>query len=118
MPCGIPYMHAPKSAQITVYPLYALADSLDRQPFDTSVLPFEIVDGVTVEDARPFFGANTFQLFREDLGSRNVAELEQIRYAIVHRFHESDDGESHNKSRRLVANLVAALRIIRQTRQT
>ena len=105
---------------ITLYPIYAVADAINGQPFDRSVLPIHIVHGVTIEDVSPMFNEETFGWMRNELGRRQLEELQRVQYAIVHRYHTDDlaeAGNADNKSVTLVRNLAACLRLIRPMRQ-
>jgi hypothetical protein len=105
---------------VTLYPIYALAGGGDEQPFDAGVLPFQIVEGVTVEDVRPMFTNDTFGWVRNELGRRDLEELEEVDYAIVHRYTSdelADGGNSDRDSEKLVRNLNACLRLVRPMRQ-
>ena len=106
---------------ITLYPIYRLEDGvIDRQPFDHSVLPFQIMEGVRIEDVSPMFNNETFGLVQDELGRRDLRELQQVRYAIVHRYHTdelADHGRTDQNSEKLVNNLAACLRLIRPMRQ-
>jgi hypothetical protein len=105
--------------KVTLYPIFALAGRGDDQPFDATVLPFQIVDGIAVEDVRPMFEDDTLAWVRNELGRRDVEELEEVHYAIVHRYavNELDGGNADTDSERLVRNLNACLRLVRPMRQ-
>ena len=104
----------------TLYPIYALADRADGLPFDTRILPFQIVEAVTVEDVTAMFTPDTFAWVRNELGRHDVEELQRVDYAIVHRYESNEMGEGGNddmRSDKLVRNLVACLRLVRPMRQ-
>ena len=106
--------------KITLYPIYALADAIDGQPFNHSVLPFEIMEGITIEAVSPMFNDETFAWVRNELGRRDLADVQGVRYAIVHRYRTDDPIEGGNpdqQSEKLVKNLAACLRLIRPMRQ-
>ncbi len=63
--------------KIALYLIYRLEDA--RQPFDHSVLPFRITQGVPVEDASAMFNADTFAWARNYLGERHLADLQGVR---------------------------------------
>jgi len=105
---------------MTLFPIYALADLIDGQPFDESVLPFEIMPNVAVEDVRPLFDENTFTWVGTHLGRREVEDIRSVHHAIVHRYkvgEEAEGGTTDMESEKLVRNLVACLRLIRPMRQ-
>jgi hypothetical protein len=106
--------------KVTLYPIFALADAIDGQPFDQRVLPFEVIAGVTVEDVRPLLTPETFRWVRNELARRDLEVLQQIHYAIVHRYvvdAEADGSPTDVLSAKLVRKLVACLRLIRPMRQ-
>jgi hypothetical protein len=106
--------------KLTLYPIFAVADTIDGQPFDKSALPFHITAGVAIEDARPLFTADTFQWVQRALGRHDLEDLQRIEYAIVHRYSTNNVGEgsaADTRSDRLVRNIVACLRLIRPMRQ-
>jgi hypothetical protein len=105
--------------KITLYPVFAVADEIDGQPFDQRVLPFVVVDGVTIEDVRPLFTEETFKWVKNELGRHDLEDLQQIEHAIVHRYveNEADGSPADIESAKLVRNLVACLRLIRPMRQ-
>jgi len=103
----------------TLYPIYALADMIDERPFDTSVFSFQVSEGVTVEDVTPMFNPDTFAWVRNELGRRDVEDLQRVDYAIAHRYAANDAGDGGNadvESEKLVRNLAACLRLIRPMR--
>ncbi len=106
--------------RITLYPIYALASAIDGQPFDRSVLPMQIVEGVRIEGVLPLFNEETFAWVTNELGRRDLADVQGVRYAIVHRYNTDDPIEGGNpdqQSEKLVRNLAACLRLIRPMRQ-
>jgi hypothetical protein len=107
-------------SKITLYPIYALADAVDGQPFNEQVLPFVVVAGITVEDVRPLFTEETFKWVRNELGRHDLEDLQEIHHAIVHRYvvdNEADGSPADVESEKLVRNMVACLRLIRPMRQ-
>ena len=87
----------------TLYSIYALADMIDERPFDTSVFPFQVSEGVTVEDVTPMFNPDTFAWVRNELGRRDVEDLQRVDYAIAHRYAANDAGDGGNALRALTA---------------
>ena len=84
------------------------------------MFPFQLVESVTVEDVRPMFTDDTFGWVRNELGRRDVEDLEEVDYAIVHRYTTdelADGGNSDIESEKLVRNLNACLRLVRPMRQ-
>ncbi len=106
--------------KITLYPIYALADAIDGQPFDCSVLPIQIVEGVRIEHVSAILNDETFAWVGNALGRRDLENARAVRYAIVHRYHTDDEAEGgalDDQSEALVRNLAACLRLIRPMRQ-
>jgi hypothetical protein len=106
--------------KISLYPLHALADALDSEPFDTSVLPFEVVRGVTVEQTATLFNENTFRWVANEMGRHDLNDLQSVRYALVHRYEVANPAVAEHAdvdSERLVRNVAVCLRVIRPMRQ-
>ena len=110
----------------TLYPIYRLADEVDGEPFDLARLPFDITEGVRIEAVRERFRPGTFNPHKERLGTLVVEEMEQVRFALVHRYQPEpiivdneiigeQDVSQHSKN--LVKMLAACLRLIRPMRQ-
>jgi hypothetical protein len=53
--------------KITLYLIFAVADEIGGQPFDQRVLPYAVVEGVTIEDVRPLFTEATFNWVKNEL---------------------------------------------------
>jgi hypothetical protein len=107
-------------SKVTLYSIYAVADEIDGQPFDKRALPFQIREGVALENVRPFFTPDTFKWVRNELGRHDVEDLERIEYAIVHRYYADVAGDGSVpdvESEVLVRSLVACLRLVRPMRQ-
>lgn len=105
----------------TLFPIYALADIIDPEPFDMRVLPFQVIEDVTVEDVTPMFNNDTFNWVQNELGKRDLKELKGVKYAIVHRYTSekvANGGVDDMESERKIRNLTACLRLIRPMRQT
>ena len=54
-----------------LYPIVGVNRDLLEDPFDTSVLPVQIVPGVTIEDARKLFPEDSFKLWWDNWRSGN-----------------------------------------------
>jgi hypothetical protein len=93
--------------KLTLYPIYRLADNSDDTPFNTSLLPFKLLDDLAVEEVIALFDDNTFFWAKDELGRRDVEALKGVRY----------EGPDDNGSERLVRTVAAATRLIRPTRQ-
>jgi hypothetical protein len=90
-------------------------------------VPFEIGEGAFVEDVSGQFRADEFEIYNEQIGIRRIQPLKRIKYALVHRFpsygRDIETGkllletELTFKSRKLVYELAACLRLIRPVSQ-
>jgi hypothetical protein len=107
--------------RISLYPIYGLANEADDQAFDLRLLPFGIIDDITIENVTPLFGADTWSWIAAHLGKHDNDELRQIRHAMVHRYitqHQYQANDEHRQSSSQKLSLLAALlRIIRPMRQ-
>src|SRR5690242_4360530 len=111
--------------RFTLYPIHWVANlHLDPEPFDPDRLPFEVVEGVRIEEVHFVDGA--FELHRRHLGNELIDVMERVRYALVHRFSPDPvvengevigDAEHSERSERLVREVAACLRLIRPMRQ-
>jgi hypothetical protein len=113
----------------TLYDLYSLAGGgaeLERFSRD---LPFDIAEGVRIENVSELLEDDTFNIVRERMGSDDVETLRHVTHALVHRYTpqairdpESNEviGEARQSraSEELVRTLAACLRLIRPTRQS
>jgi hypothetical protein len=56
--------------KFTLYPIRWLADkdTADDEHFDKTLLPFDVAEGVRVEDVFERFRKGAFDIFRKDLG--------------------------------------------------
>ncbi|MBZ5681454.1 MAG: hypothetical protein LAO24_15245 [Acidobacteriia bacterium] len=108
----------------TLYEIYQLAGGADDEQFDTTRLPFEIIQGVRIEEVSSFLKADTFTFVEPRMGSDAARDLQQVQIALVHRY-QSESGiymnqeeEQIRTSAQLVYNLAACLRLIRPMRQS
>jgi len=100
-----------------------LAYGADDGDFDLSLLPFKIVEGVHVEDVSSSIRKGDFDIYKPRIGEDRVHELENMKYAIIHRYPQHgqdrdtsqylDDATQTERSRGLVREVAACLRIIR-----
>src|SRR6267154_508696 len=107
----------------TLYPIYSLAGEIDDERFDLGLLPFNVTEGVYIEAVK--FHPGTFIPHRVRLGTFVVEKMEQVRFALVHRYQpkpiiidnkvigEQDRSEGSNN---LLKMLAACLRLIRPMR--
>jgi hypothetical protein len=106
--------------KVSLYPIYALARAGEERPFDLTVLPFRIMQGVTVENISAMLAPDTFAWLQGEIGRHDLADVENVRYAIVHRYETEDRAEGSNadiQSEQLLRNIAVCLRIIRPMRQ-
>lgn len=93
--------------------------------FDDSILPFEIVDGVFLEDVSQNIRGDEFDYCKRALGTEVTEHLEGVKYAIVHRYPNIAEDPKTGKlifepdltkrSETLVQQVIACLRLIRPT---
>jgi hypothetical protein len=111
------------ATNVSLYPIYRLADATDDEPFDFSVLPLKVAPDVTIETVSPMFGPETWTWVQHDLSRRDIDYLKSVRHAIVHRYQVSDvaflgdGGTADRDSAQLLYNLAALMRLIRPMRQ-
>ena len=111
--------------KFNLYPiLWVAKPHLDPEPFDPSLLPFDLADGVRIERVK--FREDAFELHRRDLGDRLVEAVEGVRYALVHRYNPDmvvaneqviDEVQHDYRSKQLLQNIAACLRLVRPMRQ-
>jgi hypothetical protein len=110
----------------SLYVLYNLGrPQLDDEPFDLTCLPFDIADGVRIEDVSGFLRADAFDCVTPYMGTLAVKELRRTRYALVHRYErqpiiangEVGEQQRNEASEILVKNIAACLRLIRPMRE-
>lgn len=74
-------------------PLHSLGFGFTQDPFDLTRLPFQIADGLSIEDVRPRLPQDAFELWRNMLGESRSEMLGRVRYAIIHRFDPATDAD-------------------------
>jgi hypothetical protein len=113
--------------RFSLYPIGSVARGrpigVEDESFDLGLLPFETVKDVHIEDVSPLIRKGDFDVHRPGIGEYRIQELEGIKYAIIHRHpqHGPDsetgeylvDGAQKERSRKLVREIAACLRIIR-----
>jgi hypothetical protein len=115
--------------KFSLYAIYSLAKSQweEEEQFNISRLPFDIAEGVRIEDVSRFIRDGTFKLMEKRKGSDEVEALQRTRYALVHRFDAEmtiKNGEVIStedyiqRSEQLVRKVAACLRLIRPMRQS
>jgi hypothetical protein len=111
----------------TLYAIYGVASQSGEEQFDLIRLPFDIAEGVRIEDVSAFIRDGTFKFVEKRMGSDDVEQLQNTHYALVHRFDGRatfKDGDlvqehEHNaRSEQLIRKVAACLRLIRPMRQS
>lgn len=110
----------------TLYAIYGVADQWGEEKFDTSLLPFDVAEGVRIEDVSAFIRDGTFKFVETRMGSDDAKELQNTHYALVHRFDATttfkngdivQEDEHNGRSEQLIRKIAACLRLIRPMRQ-
>ncbi len=106
--------------KMTLYPIH----SGGRHDWDKGALAdrtYEIMQGVTIENISSLIDPTTFSLWKSEcLLSRNQSrDLENMQYAIVHRYSTSHSGieKCDKESQNLVGKLSACLLLVRPMRR-
>ncbi|MFZ0770361.1 MAG: hypothetical protein WCA49_04195 [Candidatus Sulfotelmatobacter sp.] len=121
-------MRAHKMPQnFSLYAIHRVAGGADDEQF-TIALPFDITDGVRIEDISSSLRKGTFDFIKGRMGSDLAAKLESVQYALVHRYEPKPfldeegnwKGEEifNQESAKLVYNIAACMRLIRPMRQS
>jgi hypothetical protein len=105
----------------------ALRGGSDDDDFDTSIVPFGIIDGLNIEDVSDLITEDEFSIYREPLGTYAHDRFDKIKYALVHRYPQYEiDALSGNisfedtlseRSRIFVRSAAACMRLIRPAMQ-
>src|ERR1700685_3528145 len=102
--------------KFSLYAIYSLAKSRweEEETFDLSTLPFDIAEGVRIEDVSPFIRSDAFAMMEKRKGSDEVEALQRTRYALVHRFDAAMTFENGNvtSTEDLQTELFCHLRVI------
>jgi hypothetical protein len=106
--------------RITLYPLY----SAGRHPWDEGALAdlrYEIMEGVTIEDVSSLITPQTFSVWKgaHFLSADQLESLENIKYAIVHRYsvEHASEPEMNQESQQLIGKLTVCLLLVRPMRR-
>lgn len=111
----------------SLYAIYGLALDWGRVEFDVQRLPLDILDGVRLEDVSALIPERAFGYMKGRMSSDDIEQLQNTRYAIVHRFDAKatyeksvliQEHEHIARSEQLVRKIAACLRLIRPTRQS
>ena len=70
----------------TLYAIYGVANQWGEEQFNLSRLPFDVAEGVRIEDVSVFLRDGTFSFVEKRMGSDDVETLQNTHYALVHRF--------------------------------
>jgi hypothetical protein len=105
--------------QFALYPIVGVNRDFLEDPFDSSVLPAQIVPCVTIEDARTLFPEDSFKLWSEHLAKRQLESLQRVRFVIINRYDEfnGDSGQTQQDAEALAWNVGVCLRLIRPMQQ-
>ncbi|HEV2386493.1 MAG TPA: hypothetical protein VGS20_04485 [Candidatus Acidoferrales bacterium] len=102
---------------VTLYPIYLLAGAADDEQFNLNSLPFDVAEGVRIEDVSGPFSRGVFDDFRERAGTDTIKDMNSVRYALVHRYPDPTGCPQSERSKETVWMLAACLRLIRPMRQ-
>lgn len=107
--------------RITLYPIY----SAGRHPWDEGALAnsrYEIMEGVTIENVSSLITSKTFSVWKgaHFLSADQLRSLENIEYAIVHRYsvEHGAEPEMNLESQQLIGKLTVCLLLVRPMRRT
>jgi hypothetical protein len=106
-----------------LYAIHGVANTWrEDEPFDPTKLPFEVAEGVRVEDVSPFIKEGAFKLWEKTMGDHDVESLERVHFALVYRYNHdpsnpTEEAAQREKSEFLLRHLAALLRLIRPMRQ-
>lgn len=93
-------------------PLHSLGFGYTEDRFDLSCLPFEIADGLSIEDVRTHLPQDAFDLWRNLIGESRSESFGRIKYALVRRFERGD-----STGQMVTTYATSCLRLIRPMRQ-
>jgi hypothetical protein len=111
----------------SLYAIYGLALEWGQEEFDLKRLPFDVMEGIRIEDASTLIPDGAFEFMKGRISSDDIKELQDTHYAIVHRFdakmtHEKgvmvQEHDHMARSEQLVRKIAACLRLIRPMRQS
>lgn len=114
--------------RFVLYPIDAVGEQWDDEPFDLHRLPFGVAEDVRIEAVRERFREDAFDHATRMLGEEVVGSLRGVRYALVYRYDPEprEDPQTRRMMRGyeiekqaevLVHNIAACLRLIRPMRQ-
>jgi hypothetical protein len=111
--------------RFSMYPIGRIARGAyaGGDEFDLSLLPIEVLRDVHIEDVSSLIRMGDFDIHKSNVGEYRFRELERIKYAIIHRYPQNGpdpdtgrylvDTDQTERSRKLVSDITACLRIIR-----
>jgi hypothetical protein len=107
---------------IGIYPILGVTPEYLDDPFDLSQLPVEILPGVTVENTKALFKADSFDTWKGLLAQREFEALQRVRFGIVNRYDPFDlalgsSSETDIQAEAVARYLAGCLRLIRPMQQ-
>jgi hypothetical protein len=107
--------------EIIIHPIYALAAEWCEAPFDLTLLPFDVCDGIAIEDVSELFSEKTFSWVGDGLGRGDQEILSGVRHALVRRQEIENDhivvGPHGSQKAEPIEAVMACLRIVRPMRE-
>jgi|SRR3984885_411128 len=117
--------------KFSLFPIERLARSWEKGgfydgDFDRSLLPFEIIPGLFIEDVEALIAPNEFNHYLSMLGYESVKFLKAIKYVIINRYPKYAvkpngdmifEEDQRKSSEYLIQEAIACLRLIRPIRQ-
>lgn len=117
--------------RFSLFPIERLARSWENggfndDDFDRSLLPFEIIPGLFIEDVEALIVPGEFDHYLSMLGTETVKFLKAIKYVIINRYPEYEvsanggiifERDLRERSEYLIQEAIACLRLIRPIRQ-
>jgi len=112
--------------KFTLYPIWQLAGGADDESFDRAQLPFDVAQGVSIEDVTHALRSSAFDHLQTNYGADTVQKLKRVYVALVHRCDATatmengefiSDVDHSRRSEQLVRQIAACLRLVRQLRQ-
>ena len=73
--------------RVTLYPINAVAEPWQNDPFDQTKLPAQIVPDVTIENVKAMFNENTFSWVGTEMGRYDVIRKMKVLATSLARVH-------------------------------